>query len=262
MGSRKVVMVGTGNVSAVLGGLILSRGHSIVAVAGRDIARTAALASTWGAQPSTTFDFSGLRADLCILAVTDSAIQGCADWLRTGGMVTVHTAGSVSMDALKPIAENRGVLYPLQTLNAKATVVPEIPFLVDGSSEQVAGFITDFAHSLSYDVRRTNDKERADTHLAAVMSSNFINHLLALTEDFCRMKDIPFSGLRPLIMETVGRAFRNSPSKVQTGPAARNDLETLNSHLQRLADMPELGDLYRVFSRSILERRGFKGGSL
>ena len=262
MGSWRVVMAGTGNVSAVLGGLIRSRGHSIVSVAGRDIDKATLLAQAWGAEPTTSFDFTETKADLCILAVSDPALAGCAEWLHTGGMVTVHTAGSVPMGVLRPVAEHRGVLYPLQSLNANATMAPVIPFLVDGSTEEVAGFVADFARSLSQDVRRADDKERADTHLAAVLSSNFINHLMALTEDFCRMNDIPFIGLRPLLRETIERAFIVSPSDVQTGPAARNDIDTLKSHLVRLNETPELRDLYLVLSRSILERKGFDGGSL
>ena len=258
----RVVMAGTGNAATVLGRMIIRAGHSIVAVAGRDAGKTEALASEWTARAVGRFDFRGIGADLCILAVSDQALSGCDAWLRTGDLVTVHTAGSVPMDALKSVSERRGVLYPLQSLNSNATVLPETPILIDGSTEEVASFLFGFAGTLSSQILRADDAQRADYHLAAVVGSNFTNHLLALAEDYCRSKDVLFPILRPLIAETVARAFRDSPSRVQTGPAARNDLGTVQRHLDMLRDMPELRSVYLAMTRSILDRYGNEEGAV
>jgi predicted short-subunit dehydrogenase-like oxidoreductase (DUF2520 family) len=258
----RVLMVGTGNASSVLGRMILRAGHSIVAVAGRDAGKTNALASEWSARAVDRFDFSGIGADLCMLAVSDQALGDCDAWLHTGDMVTVHTAGSVSMDVLRSVSERRGVLYPLQSLNSNATVLPETPFLIDGSTDDVTAFLSAFARTLSSHVIRADDTQRADYHLAAVVCSNFTNHLLALAEDYCRSRGIRFPILQPLVAETVGRAFRDSPSRVQTGPAARNDLGTVERHLDMLRDMPELRPVYLSLTRSILERYGHEKGAV
>jgi predicted short-subunit dehydrogenase-like oxidoreductase (DUF2520 family) len=260
MKSCRVIMAGTGNASTVLGRLIRRSGHTIVAVAGRQATKTRELANEWDARATSSFDFSGIEADFCILAVADHALYGCGEWLRAGDMATVHTAGSVPMDVLRSVAARFGVLYPLQSLNTNASSLPEVPFLVDGSSGEVKASLFDFAQTLSSDVRTANDAERADHHLAAVFSSNFINHLLALTEDYCRSKGISFSSLNPLVRETIERAFRDSPSNVQTGPAARNDLGTVERQSECLAEMPHLQSIYRIMTRSIRQRHGHDGG--
>lgn len=258
----RVVMAGTGNASTVLGRLVLRSGHSIVRVCGRDPVKAGRLAEEWGSEASTSFDLTEVDADLCIVAVSDRALKDCGRWLRVGGALTVHTAGSVEMGVLRSSAQRHGVLYPLQSLNANASAPTQIPFLVDGCTEEVCSFVSGFARSLSPLVSLADDRARADTHLAAVMSSNFINHLLALTEDLCRSRGVSFSTLRPLLNETLERAFRDSPSEVQTGPAARNDLETVGEHLRKLEDMPAIRETYLALTKSILDRMGFDDGPL
>jgi predicted short-subunit dehydrogenase-like oxidoreductase (DUF2520 family) len=256
MRQLRISMVGTGNVSTVLGRLLLRTGHSIVSVSGRDKTRTEELAAEWGSESRFDFDVSDLEADFCILAVSDQAVRDSASWLRAGQTTTLHTAGSVHMEALKGSAVRYGVLYPLQSLNLNASMVPDIPFLVDGSTEETLHKVVAFARTLSEKVTRADDGQRADYHLAAVMSSNFINHLMASTEDYCRTRGLHLSNLQPLLLETLERAFRDSPSRVQTGPASRNDLDTIRRHLQRLEGMPELRDIYVSLSKAILKRHG------
>lgn len=252
----RISMVGTGNVSTVLGRLLLKKGHSIVSVSGRERARTEELATEWGSEARFDFDVSDLDADFCIVAVSDQAVKDAGNWLRTGETTALHTAGSVPMHVLKGSAESHGVLYPLQSLNRNATEIPDIPFLVDGSTEETLLAVEALAHTLSEKVTRADDGQRADYHLAAVMSSNFINHLMASTEDYCRSRDLHLPQLQPLLLETLERAFRDSPSRVQTGPASRNDLDTMRGHLERLEGMPELRDVYSSLSKAIMRRHG------
>ena len=47
---------------------------------------------------------------------------------------------------------------------------------------------------------------------------------------------IPFEILSPLIKETAEKINRLSPEDAQTGPAKRNDIETIHSHLDFLSD--------------------------
>lgn len=258
----KVAIVGTGNVAIVLGRLVAEAGHAVVGVYGRDIAKAAGLAERLGSRACDSFDLRDADADLCIVAVSDAALKTCGTWLQTGGMLTVHTAGSVPMSALEGSGSRIGVLYPLQTLNAHSDAMPDIPFLVDGSSQETVERIIAFAKTLSATVQRADDEERIEIHLAAVIGSNLMNHLLSLTEEYCRSHGIQMGILRPLLRETLDRAFRMSPSKVQTGPAARNDIATLRLHLDRLGSMPDLHEVYLLLSRQILSRHGHRRDSV
>ena len=56
--------------------------------------------------------------------------------------------------------------------------------------------------------------------------------------------------LKPLVMETINKAFDNVPSSVQTGPAARGDKETMGAHLNQLND-EQLKTIYKNISDHI-----------
>jgi len=55
----------------------------------------------------------------------------------------------------------------------------------------------------------------------------------------------------PLIEETAQRLKTTSPSQTMTGPATRNDEETIKKHLALLKNYPKLQQLYKVMTDSI-----------
>ncbi len=140
----------------------------------------------------------------------------------------------------------------MRTLGKDVFVQSEIPFVVDGSNEEVAGIMETFAGRLSATVIKADDSQKKKLHIAAVFTTNFVNHFYALIEDYCNKEDIDFKMLIPLIMETAGRVKNYSPSEVQTGPAARRDTKTIEKHLQSLEDHPHLRDLYLKITDSIM----------
>ena len=62
---------------------------------------------------------------------------------------------------------------------------------------------------------------------------------------------LPFEAILPLIDETAKKVHQLAPRQAQTGPAARNDREVMDKHLQMLADMPHLQHIYKLLSESI-----------
>ena len=167
--------------------------------------------------------------------------------------LVVHTAGAISIGALKSISDTYGVLYPLQTLSKNSSHIPEIPFLVDGNNAQTLYTIKNFAKTLSDKVQHANDKERLNYHVAAVFVSNFTNHLYAVAEEFCKKSDIEWQSLFPLMNESTTRAQEISPFLSQTGPALRDDIFTLNRHLQALSAHPDMKYIYLKLSESIIK---------
>jgi len=110
-----------------------------------------------------------------------------------------------------------------------------------------------FAKTFSNDVTVAGDQERLRYHIAAVLVSNFTNHLYAVAERFCEKEKINFKNLLPLINEVTSRINLTSPYDVQTGPAIREDISTLNLHLQVLSAHPDIKYLYLKLSESILK---------
>jgi predicted short-subunit dehydrogenase-like oxidoreductase (DUF2520 family) len=193
-----------------------------------------------------------MTADLYVVAITDGILFDLNKSFRLGNKLIVHTAGSVSKEVLKDISHNYGILYPFQTLRKEIAIATTIPLLVDGNTEEATILIEDFAKTLSPIVKRTNDDERLKLHVAGVIVNNFTNHLYALTEDFCNKEHLDFNLLLPLIEETSARLKQASAKDVQTGPAARNDVFTLDKHLRILNAHPKLKYLYLKLTDSIM----------
>lgn len=248
----KVTIIGTGNVATVLGKTILKAGHAIHQVFGRNAAAVKELASALRATPITETKKLDSNIDIFFVAVSDKAIAEVCQSLPNN-ILTVHTSGAVSKDILKNVSKNYGVLYPLQSLRKEMTELPIIPLFVDGSSAEVIELLTIFARSLSSIVQFANDAQRLKLHLAAVLCSNFPNHLYALTEIFCRREAVNFSALQPLVEETALRLRNFSALQMQTGPAVRGDEETMKKHLDLLQSYPVIQNIYTILSESIMQ---------
>ena len=247
-----VVLIGSGNVATVIGRLVTRNNHKVIQVVSRNIDHAKMLAGELNAAFS---DYNGQldkSADIYIIAVSDMAIHECVQHFNIHDKIVVHTAGSVSKDVLKNTAYNYGVLYPLQSLRREMQEIPNIPFLVDGNNEAVLKAIYDFAKTLSANVQVMHDDDRLKLHTAAVIVSNFTNHLYAIAEDFCNREHVDFGLLKPLILETASRINEKSPSEVQTGPAVRKDIHTLDKHLKILANHPKLRTTYMRLTDSIM----------
>jgi len=98
------------------------------------------------------------------------------------------------------------------------------------------------------------DKERMKLHVAAVIVSNFTNHLYKLAEDYCKKEGLDFKQLIPLIEETAQRLKAISPSDTQTGPAVRRDDPTIQQHLSILERYPHLKKIYEMMTESIQDK--------
>jgi len=249
----KVVIVGSGNVATVLGKVIHSAGHEIVQVLSRNENHAKALAEIYDCSSGSFKSTKYKNADIYLLAITDTALYHLDQFVHLGDKLVVHTAGSVSKEVLKNVSSNYGIVYPLQSLIKNSSETPEIPLLIDGSSDETTAIIQDFCNTLSDNVTPADDEERLKFHVAAVLVNNFTNHLFAMGDEFCNKEKIDFQKLFPLIDETIHRVKQNPPQTVQTGPAIREDIYTLGKHLQILSAHPDLKYLYLKLSESILK---------
>jgi predicted short-subunit dehydrogenase-like oxidoreductase (DUF2520 family) len=249
-------MLGSGNAATVLCEAIVKAGHDIVEVASRNEENARTLASSYFASsaPLTAPEFK--EADIYIVALHDAALDHIENIPGLQNKLVVHTSGAISIEALKSCSSTYGVLYPLQSLSKFSNQLPEIPFLVDGNNQETLHRVLGFAKTLSGMVTEANDTERLHYHIAAVFVSNFTNHMYALAEIFCGKERLEFKNLLPLIDETNARLKELSPFLTQTGPAIRDDIFTLNRHLQALSSNPELKYIYLKLSESIIKFHG------
>jgi predicted short-subunit dehydrogenase-like oxidoreductase (DUF2520 family) len=251
----QIVIIGTGNTASVLGRKLKAAGHRIVQVFGRDSSAASKLAYELGTESTNYWNVVNRDADLYILAVSDIAVTEILDELQLAGKTIVHTAASVSKNVLKNASEHYGVFYPLQTLKKETSYLPDIPIVIDASDQSTMRELETLAQSISDRVVEAGDEQRMKLHLAAVIVNNFVNHLYALAESYCINEGIDFDLLIPLIKETAERVQYITPLQSQTGPALRNDIETIQRHIQLLEKYPALKRIYETFTGSIFQTR-------
>lgn len=247
-----ISIIGSGNCATVLGRLCKAKNHTIKQVIGRNILNAKALADELGAEYLHIKEPVDLQVELFIIALTDSSMPESLHEVNLKHVPAVHTAGAVALDMLKNVSSNYGVLYPLQSLRKETRHLPEIPFLINGNSSEMEQVIKQFAETLSSRVSHADDAERLRLHMAAVVVNNFTNYLYSVAQDFCEKEKVDFNLLKPLIKETADRVMENAPADVQTGPAARKDITTLDKHLKLLAAYPKMRTLYMRMTDSIM----------
>ena len=200
------------------------------------------------------------EADIYLIAISDDGLTGLEDKISLGNKLVVHTAGSVSKDILKRLSKNYGVIYPLQSLRKEVKELPVIPLLVDGNTEDNLTLIYDFALTISTNVSIAGDTTRLKLHIAAVLVSNFTNHLYALAAYYCKSEQIDFQLLLPLIQENADRLNYFPAGEMQTGPAIRNDKLTIERHLKLLDKYALISQMYKLLTENIQEFHGGSGG--
>jgi len=252
-----IVIIGSGNVASVLGRKFKAAGHRILQVVSRNASAATKLAYEWDTESTNYISLINKKADFYLVAVTDDAIQQIVSELKLPAKkIVAHTAASVSKDVLKPVAEHYGVFYPLQSLRKEIKTLPDVPVFFDGNDAVAKKLLENLAHSIAQEkVATAGDDARMKLHVAAVIVSNFTNHLYTLAEEYCRKEGLDFRQLLPLIEETALRAKTISPKQAQTGPAIRHDKETLHKHLELLKDHPQLKNIYILLTESIQQTK-------
>lgn len=252
MDFMNIVIIGSGNAAAVLGRKFKAAGHTILQVVSRNATAASALAYEWDTESANYMSLLNKNADVYIIAVSDDAIAQVVKALKLPGKVVAHTAGSVDKELLKEVTAHYGVFYPLQSLRKETTGLPDIPLFVEGSDEKATRVLESLARSVSFgQVAPAGSLDRVKLHIAAVVVSNFTNHLYTLAEAYCKKEGLDFRQLLPLIEETASRIRDISPAQSQTGPAIRQDEDTIQKHLDMLGDHPQLKNIYLLMTESI-----------
>ena len=250
-----VNLVGSGNVAWVLGAALKESGILINAVIARKKDKAEALARLLDSQ-ALTFEDKPPEADLILLTVSDDSIQQVSEQLakRTSiESLIAHTSGSKPTTLLSPF-NRQASFYPLQTMTKGNSVdFSKVHFCVYTKEEPHLDALKDLAGRISKHVHILDDQQRAFLHLSAVMVNNFSNLFFTEAYKLSSTHNIDFELLRPLIMKTAQKAIENNPASVQTGPAARQDIDTIQQHLNLLQEDPKLKELYQLISERIIK---------
>ncbi len=162
-----------------------------------------------------------------------------------------HTAGSVPLSALGRKA-GAGVLYPLQTFTKGFPPdLRKVPFFVEATDNHTLAVLKQLGTDIGAGTWECDSVQRRHLHVAAVFTNNFSNFMMTAGESIAAEAGMDPSLLHPLMEETIRKALRTGPEAAQTGPAVRQDTDTIKSHLDLLSFSPEYQELYRLVSEMI-----------
>lgn len=243
----KVVILGGGNLAQHLIKVFLKTPNiSLIQIYNRSIDKIQKFAD----QTSVTNNPDKLKkADIYLISVSDQAIPFLAANIKLKGALVLHTSGSTNIDVLNNF-ERRGVFYPLQTFSKDREVdFNQVPIGLEASKKSDEKILKSMAENISNNVFPLNSKQRLSLHIAAVFVNNFVNHLYEIGHSICKGNDIDSNLLYPLILETAQKVAKMPPYQAQTGPAKRQDRDTIEKHLEFLTDNNR--EIYKLLSDSI-----------
>ncbi|AIM38692.1 hypothetical protein KO02_19815 [Sphingobacterium sp. ML3W] len=251
-----IVILGSGNVATHFAHNFQNKGHKITQIYSQQKANAQALAFTVNAASVSDTAAINLEADLYIIAVSDQVISNMVSALPADlrGVVT-HCSGATDMAILAKF--NRyGVIYPPQSISKnKETDFSLIPFCIEGNTYETFNLLFECIHEMAPKSIPCDSVQRLAIHIASVFANNFSNALFQISCEILEQHNLPFDLIRPIILETAEKVQSRLPNEVQTGPAIRNDTNTIKKHLNFIREQDDWKQIYQLLSQEIVKRK-------
>lgn len=194
------------------------------------------------------------KPDAVLLAVPDDQILQVALSLPLD-LTLIIPSGSFDFDSLPH--PNRMVIWGIYSFILGTPIdYQRVPFCI----ESTPGAGTDVLHAIMESwkdqIHITTQEQRTHAHMAAVFSNNFVTSLYQTSFDILKEQHLPFDLVLATIQQLAEKLNTEVPERLQTGPAKRNDLNTLKKHLALLEDTPAQKHIYENLSNYILQKYG------
>jgi len=249
-----IFLIGSGNIAWHLSAALAAKGCRFVGIYNRTPQHAEALAEKLCCQVVTDLRQAPQDADLYLICTSDKGIAPVSALLpETGGLVA-HVSGAAAIGEIDEKHKRRGVIYPLQTFTKERSVdLTNVPVFIEADDASDIVFLTSLARLFSDVVLPLKGEQRTALHVAAVFACNFTNFMYGLAAEIMQENELDFQLLFPLIQETAKRMeTTTNPIALQTGPAVRNDVKTIEKHYTFLKNSPELQKLYEILTQSII----------
>jgi predicted short-subunit dehydrogenase-like oxidoreductase (DUF2520 family) len=243
-----IAFVGSGNMATHLLRCFKENGINVTGLFSRNLTTARELCNKYNIFLAEKI--TDLKADMIFLCVSDDAINEVSSCFHNSESIIVHTSGSIEMSAIA--SENKGVFYPLQTMTKNTSIdFGEVPIFITASSSFVFNKLSELANGVSHRVKSISDDQRQKLHLSAVLTNNFINHLVVKAKDFLEMNDLDYEMIVPLLKTSAEKLIVKPYNFQQTGPAKRGDDKVIEKHLTLLDNDIDLKNIYESITNSI-----------
>ena len=201
-------------------------------------------------------DWNGESADAIFLAVSDDALSGVAAHISDGlsdATWLIHHAGTAPKSILGERVRNAVLWPPMTFQGGTAPDWATLPMAVDAAEAEFRLWARQLAPG-AFDV---TGLQRQHLHLGAVLLGNLTAAWIGTVELHLKDMGLAPETLSPLVEASVAKALQGNALDTVTGPAARNDRDTLSAQQSLLADAdPDVADLHQRLTHRILKHHG------
>lgn len=207
-------------------------------------------------------------SDIIFVTVPDDSITSVWEELKASGIhnkIVCHCSGALTSDVFVGCEDYKCKccsVHPLLAVSDKLTSYKNFESAVFTleSRDDSAGLLTEILESCSNKVVRISPENKPMYHAAAVMASNLMLGLAECAVSKLRQcgfsNETALNAISPLILGNIKSMLENGLENSLTGPVERNDIQTVNKHLQILSgDDREIYRLLSVETVNIAKRK-------
>lgn len=261
----KTGWIGAGKVGTSLGKIFSIRGIPVTGYYSRHRESAKESADFTGSAVYDDIEKLIKDSDTIFLTVPDGVIADVFQNLKgydISGRIICHCSGSLSAEEAFPGIRETGAfgisIHPLFPVSDKFSVYPELAdafFCLEGE-EKPAELWRQLLEEAGFRTKILKAGSKAVYHTACAAASNL---MCALAEEsLSLMGKSGFSreearrALAPLMQSNLMHILQEGPEKALTGPVERNDVSTVEKHLQCL-ETPNEKQLYTSLSMILVE---------
>lgn len=203
--------------------------------------------------------------DVCFLCIPDDHIEIMAQSIvdtgnNLNGRIFVHVSGAKNSSSLKIIEQKGGItgsFHPLASFkpDENIQIFKNTWISIEGNSNAVK-ILTDIGHRLGANPQQVDADFKIRLHLTAVIVSNFMSSLVLHASEVIKTDvEDPILFIRQnyasLMQSTLTNIISHGFPYALTGPASRNDINTMQMHKSMLSSLNLENQLYQELSDTI-----------
>ena len=259
----KIGFIGSGKVGFSLGKYFSVHGKDLSGYASRNHTSAKEAAQFTNSTCYPNIEELIANSDIIFITVADGAISSVWNSIKEHPIkekIFCHCSGSLSSSIFSDI-EQLGAfgysIHPLFAIHSKETSYKDLPnalFTIEGSQTHLLD-MQHFMESLGNPVQAIPTDAKTKYHAAAVFASNHVVALakvaINLLQECGFSNEDALSAITPLISGNVSHIIEDGPVSALTGPVERNDVTTIEKHLNCLPFQYE--QLYKELSKVLIE---------
>ncbi len=244
----KTAILGSGKLATALAHRLVAQAWPVQWIVSRNRERGMHLAEACKAGFLDVLDDrDSWKVELLLLCVPDDQIAPAARMFRESAEVMIHMSGTVALHALDHAQS--AVLWPLMSFNDGQNIPwAEIPWFWEASQESSAALVQKLVQTLGGNAIQASGDTRRMMHLAAVCAHNFSNACISMGQELAAEAGCAPETLNPMLQHMMNQLLKQPARLLQTGPAMRGDIQSMNAHLNLLQEHPEMAACYRAMS--------------